>query len=164
MESCITRTEKIPFYRNYDIIVAGGGVAGIAAALASSREGKRVLLIEKSCILGGLATIGLINLFVPLCNGRGKQIISGMAEELLKLRPRQRSLQMEKCLIDVLKRLPENAVVKDIDVLFNPGYTVDVLKVLISAYKQRPFRLIWSGTYADGKKADLTHMYGTLRR
>ena len=40
---------------------------------------------------------------------------------------------------------------KDIDVLFNPGYTVDVMKVLISAYKQRPFRLIWSGTYVGGK-------------
>lgn len=74
-----------------------------------------------------------------------------LAEELLKLRPGQRSLQMERCLLEVLKRLPENAVVKDIDVLFNPGYTVDVLKVLISAYKQRTFRLIWSGTYADGK-------------
>ena len=85
MESFISRTEKIPFYRSYDIIVAGGGVAGIAAALAAARESKRVLLIEKNCILGGLATIGLINLFVPMCNGRGKQIISGMAEELLKL-------------------------------------------------------------------------------
>lgn len=74
-----------------------------------------------------------------------------LAEELLKLRPRQRSLQMERCLVEVLKRLPENAVVKDIDVLFNPGYTVDVLKVLISAYKQRPFRLIWSGTFRDSK-------------
>ena len=85
MQNFITRTEKIPFYRHYDIIVSGGGVAGIAAALAAAREGKKVLLIEKNCILGGLATIGLINLFVPMCNGRGKQIISGMAEELLKL-------------------------------------------------------------------------------
>ena len=85
MESYIIHTEKIPFYRDYDIIVSGGGVAGVAAALAAVREGKRVLLIEKTCILGGLATNGLINLFVPLCNGRGKQIISGMAEELLKL-------------------------------------------------------------------------------
>ena len=85
MKKSITRTEKIPFYRNYDIIVSGGGVAGVAAALAAAREGKKVLLIEKTCILGGLATIGLINLFVPMCNGRGKQIISGMAEELLKL-------------------------------------------------------------------------------
>lgn len=74
-----------------------------------------------------------------------------LAEELLKLRPRQRSLQMEKCLLEVLKRLPENAVVKDVDVLFNPAYKVDVLKVLISAYKQRPFRLIWSGTFKEGK-------------
>ena len=85
MKKSITRTEEIPFYRNYDIIVSGGGVAGVAAALAAAREGKKVLLIEKTCILGGLATIGLINLFVPMCNGRGKQIISGMAEELLKL-------------------------------------------------------------------------------
>jgi len=85
MEAFIERTEKIPFYRNYDVIVAGGGVAGVAAALAAVREGKRVLLIEKACILGGLATIGHINFFVPMCNGRGKQIIAGMAEELLRL-------------------------------------------------------------------------------
>lgn len=47
--------------------------------------GKRVALVEKSTQLGGLATIGLINLFVPLCNGRGTQIIRGMAEEFLRL-------------------------------------------------------------------------------
>ena len=75
METFITRTEKIPFYQHYDIIVAGGGVAGAAAALAAAREGKQVLLIEKTCILGGLATIGHVNFFVPMCNGRGKQII-----------------------------------------------------------------------------------------
>ncbi|MBO5791987.1 MAG: FAD-dependent oxidoreductase [Lentisphaeria bacterium] len=85
MEKFITRTEKIPFYSHYEIIVAGGGVAGAAAALAAAREGKKVLLIEKSCILGGLATIGLVNYFVPMCNGRGKKIISGMAEEFLNL-------------------------------------------------------------------------------
>jgi len=85
MNKTIERTEKIPFYRNCDILVAGGGVAGAAAALAAAREGKEVILIEKSCILGGLSTIGLINLFVPMCNGRGKRIIAGMAEEFLQL-------------------------------------------------------------------------------
>ena len=35
--------------------------------------------------LGGLATLGLINYFVPMCNGRGKQIIFGMAQELVEL-------------------------------------------------------------------------------
>ena len=69
----------------YDVIVAGGGVAGVAAAVSARRMGKSVLLIEKSIGLGGLATSGLINLFVPMCNGRGVQIIKGMAEEFLRL-------------------------------------------------------------------------------
>lgn len=77
--------ERIPVKEKYNVIVAGGGVAGVAAAVSAKRAGKNVLLIEKSISLGGLATIGLVNLFVPLCNGRGVQIIKGMAEELLRL-------------------------------------------------------------------------------
>ena len=77
-------TEDIPVRGEYDVIVAGGGVAGVSAALSSSRMGKRVLLIEKSLTLGGLATLGLINFFVPMDNGRGRQIVFGMAEELLR--------------------------------------------------------------------------------
>lgn len=69
----------------FDIAVAGGGVAGAAAACEAARAGKKVVLIEKSTLLGGLATIGIINLFVPMCNGRGVQIIKGMAEEFLRL-------------------------------------------------------------------------------
>ena len=70
---------------SYDIAVAGGGVAGVAAAVEASRCGKKVALIEKATQLGGLATIGLINFFVPMCNGRGVQIIKGMADEFLRL-------------------------------------------------------------------------------
>ena len=77
--------EEIFEKAHYDIIVAGGGVAGVSAAGQAARVGKRVLLIEKSMKLGGLATLGLVNFFVPMCNGRGKQIIFGMAEELLRL-------------------------------------------------------------------------------
>ena len=84
MES-IELQEKIPQVEEYDVLVAGGGVAGVAAAVSAARLGKKVLLVEKSVKLGGLATLGLINLFVPMCNGRGKQIIFGMAEELAKL-------------------------------------------------------------------------------
>ena len=81
----ITVTNNVPLRGEYDVIVAGGGVAGIAAAVAAARAGKKVLLLEKAVSLGGLATIGLINLFVPMCNGRGVQIIKGMAEEFLRL-------------------------------------------------------------------------------
>lgn len=70
---------------HYDVIVAGGGVAGVAAAISAKRHGKNVLLIEKAQKLGGLATTGIVNLFVPMCNGRGVQIIKGMAEEFLRL-------------------------------------------------------------------------------
>ena len=69
----------------YDVIVAGGGVAGVAAAISAARMGKRVLLIEKTIALGGLATIGLVNLFVPACNGRGTKIIKGMSDEMFNL-------------------------------------------------------------------------------
>ena len=69
----------------YDVIVAGGGVAGCAAALSAVREGKSVLLIEKTLTFGGLGTIGLINFFVPMCNGRGKAVTKGMCAEFVEL-------------------------------------------------------------------------------
>ena len=43
-----------------DVLVCGGGIAGISAALAAARLGKRVLLLEKNYLLGGLGTSGLI--------------------------------------------------------------------------------------------------------
>ncbi len=65
----------------YDVIVAGGGVAGCAAALTCAEKGISVLLLEKKCTLGGLAAGGLVNFMEPLCNGACKQIIRGYAEK-----------------------------------------------------------------------------------
>lgn len=70
----------------YDVIVAGGGIAGVSAALAAARNGaERVLLIEKQFSLGGLATLGLVTIYLPLCDGEGHQVTFGQTEELLKL-------------------------------------------------------------------------------
>ncbi len=69
----------------YDVIVAGGGIAGVAAALAAKRQGKRVLLIEREYALGGLATLGLVTIYLPICDGEGRQIVHGIGEELLQL-------------------------------------------------------------------------------
>ena len=79
-----TRVTKLNVRRAYDVVVCGGGVSGVAAAVTAAKYGCSVLLLEKSNILGGLATLGLINLFVPMCNGRGKQIIFGLAEKWLR--------------------------------------------------------------------------------
>jgi hypothetical protein len=67
----------------YDVIVAGGGVAGVAAALAATRHGAKTLLLEKQVVLGGLATSGHIAIYLPLCDGMGNKVIGGIAEELL---------------------------------------------------------------------------------
>lgn len=69
----------------YDIAVCGGGIAGISAALAAARHGAKVVLFEKSFILGGLGTAGLVTIYLPLCDGLGHQVSFGIAEELLRL-------------------------------------------------------------------------------
>lgn len=69
----------------HGVIVAGGGIAGMAAALAAARGGADVLLIEREYLLGGLGTAGLVTIYLPLCDGMGNQVSFGIAEELLRL-------------------------------------------------------------------------------
>ena len=76
---------ETPVREAHSVIVAGGGIAGIAAALAAAREGADVLLIEREFLLGGLATLGLVTIYLPLCDGRGHQVSFGIAEELFRL-------------------------------------------------------------------------------
>ena len=46
-------------YQPYDVMVAGGGMAGIAAALASARSGARTVLVEQAGWLGGMGHEGM---------------------------------------------------------------------------------------------------------
>lgn len=85
MEKIWEATREISVVNEYDVVVCGGGIAGISAALASARQGSKTLLIEREFMLGGLATAGLITIYLPLCDGRGRQVSFGIAEELLKL-------------------------------------------------------------------------------
>jgi phytoene dehydrogenase-like protein len=67
----------------YDVIVVGGGTAGIVAAIQAGRAGARTLLVEKNAMLGGTMTVGGINapahFFVW-----GRQIIGGIGWELVR--------------------------------------------------------------------------------
>ena len=81
MSKTIKIVSEVKVKAKYDVIVAGGGVSGVAAALTAKKRGLKVLLVEKQTVLGGLATSGLVNYFVPMCNGRGKQIIFGLADK-----------------------------------------------------------------------------------
>ena len=63
----------------YDICVIGAGPAGLCAAIAASRQGKKVLVVDKNGYLGGNCALGLPLLgFLDL---NGKQVIAGMAQE-----------------------------------------------------------------------------------
>ena len=51
----------IPVIAETDILVAGGGPAGTAAALAAARCGARVMIVENNSCLGGIATSGMMS-------------------------------------------------------------------------------------------------------
>ena len=68
-----------------DVLVCGGGFAGISAALAAARHGKKTILLEREYMLGGLGTAGLITIYLPICDGYGKQVSFGIEEELFRL-------------------------------------------------------------------------------
>ena len=77
------QSHSIPVAGEADVIVVGGGVAGVAAAVSAARNGSRVILLEKSIILGGLATLGHVCIYLPLDDGLGHKVYGGLAEELL---------------------------------------------------------------------------------
>ncbi len=78
-------TKKIPVIKDTDVVVVGGGIAGISAALAAARLGANTILVEKETAPGGLATLGNIIVYLPICDGMGNQVIGGIGEELLHL-------------------------------------------------------------------------------
>ena len=62
-----------------DILVIGGGPAGLSAAIIAARHGKKVLLVDKNGYLGGNATLGLPLLgYLDL---KGHRIVGGIAQE-----------------------------------------------------------------------------------
>ena len=67
-----------------DVLVIGGGPAGVCAAIAAARMGVRVMLAEKGGCLGGMATRGLVAPFMTCFDAAGeRQIIQGIFAEIV---------------------------------------------------------------------------------
>ncbi|MGE5528934.1 MAG: FAD-dependent oxidoreductase [Patescibacteria group bacterium] len=91
-------TKELPITREVDVIVAGGGTAGLMAAVAAARAGARTALVERHGFLGGCAVFGatslhcFYNIFKPE-RVPEKQVVRGLAQELVdRLRERGGSL------------------------------------------------------------------------
>src|SRR3954468_3675914 len=77
---------QIPLYGEYEVAVLGGGPAGIAAAVAAARAGRRTLLIERYGFLGGMGTAAGVTNFCGLhanFHGEMHRVVQGIASELL---------------------------------------------------------------------------------
>jgi glycine/D-amino acid oxidase-like deaminating enzyme len=78
---------RVPIYGEYDVVVLGGGPAGIAAAAASGALGRRTLLIERYGFLGGMGTAAGVTNFCGLhanVHGDIRQVVHGVADDLLE--------------------------------------------------------------------------------
>ena len=78
-----TLTRQIPIEEGYDLVIAGGGPAGTAAAIAGGRLGLRVLLVEATGCLGGMGTSGLVCAFDPMADGE-RMLVGGIMREIVE--------------------------------------------------------------------------------
>ena len=73
---------ELPIEDDFDLVVAGGGPAGTAAAVCAARLGAKVVLLEATGCLGGMGTSGLVTAFDPMANGE-RMLVGGLMREIV---------------------------------------------------------------------------------
>jgi len=64
---------EVPLYGEYDVVVVGGGMAGVGAAVAAAKMGMKTIIIENTSALGGIATMGIVNICMDFVSGVGDE-------------------------------------------------------------------------------------------
>jgi hypothetical protein len=88
---------QTPVYRTVDVVVIGGGPAGLMAAVAAAREGASTIIVEKNGYLGGMATSGMvltlggIHSWTPSCD----QVVKGIPSEFIARLRRQGKMRSQ---------------------------------------------------------------------
>ncbi|HEU4617816.1 MAG TPA: FAD-dependent oxidoreductase [Gammaproteobacteria bacterium] len=79
-------SRRLPLLGEYEVVVVGGGPAGIAAAIAAGRRGRSTILIERYGFMGGAGTAAGLSTFCGLhavVHGRHEQVVHGIADDIL---------------------------------------------------------------------------------
>ena len=87
MPSIVEPARTLPVYGEFDVVVVGGGPAGLAASVSAAKHGAKVLLVERYGFLGGMGTAGGVTNFAGLYgrkNGQMIQVVHGVVDELLE--------------------------------------------------------------------------------
>lgn len=125
--------------QSYDLIVAGGGPAGVAAAVAAARGGADTLLIEHTGCLGGMGTSGLVGAWCPFTDGK-RLLHGGIGAEVVRRTTRQLA-----CL--------ESTEIPHGHIPFDPEYLKLVLDELVrSAGVQVLFHTVVADAETEGRK------------
>ncbi|MDD3954292.1 MAG: FAD-dependent oxidoreductase [Lentisphaeria bacterium] len=111
----ITYQKQVPVRLQVDIFIAGGGPAGIAAALAAVREGRSVFLAEGQACLGGMGTAGLVPAFMTfgdgvnfLADGIGREVL----DQLTREKGTQHPTHVNSIPAELLKRVYDRMLVQ----------------------------------------------------
>ena len=85
MQDSVAYARDVPVVHEADVLVIGGGPAGIGAAVGAARGGARTVLVERYGFLGGNATASLVGPFMTsFSNDGSRQIIGGVFDELIR--------------------------------------------------------------------------------
>ena len=98
-QSVVTGAENLPIFGDYDVVVVGGGMAGTGAAIAAGRAGAKTILVENGSALGGLATLGLVNIPLDFLSGLGQEFFDRLTA-MNGLRARNSNVEKHKLLFD----------------------------------------------------------------
>ena len=86
LNTVLEPARALPVYGEFDVVVIGGGPAGLAASTSAARHGAKVLLVERYGFLGGMGTAGGVTNFAGLYgrkNGEMQQVVHGVVDDLL---------------------------------------------------------------------------------
>lgn len=117
--------------KKYDVVVVGGGFAGVAAAVAAAREGATVLIVEKGNCLGGAAVHALVNPFMTTSvkiDGERTSLAAGLFKTIHKKLEERNAVSGISFLEEELKFILNEMVCDaNIDLLFH-AYIFSVQK------------------------------------